>query len=197
MVAHHVLAPHLSLIIGGYTLATWLTEKVSNLEVERHDFDPTTALVLRDYEFGRQVRSYLYNGDGTVDTLKDAAGKATRLLNYRRGKPQLVQMADGNVESQVINNLGKPDSRTNAAGTTTGYAYDTMGRVSRVTYPTGDGAAYYPTEQFFEPVNSVEYGLAPGHWRQTITTGNILNYGPGQQPIMSLEKRQPGHNRLE
>ncbi len=30
LVAHHVLFPHLSLMIGGYTLATWLTEKLSN-----------------------------------------------------------------------------------------------------------------------------------------------------------------------
>ena len=30
LVAHHVLLPHLSLAIGGYTLATWLTERLSN-----------------------------------------------------------------------------------------------------------------------------------------------------------------------
>ena len=30
LVAHHVLLPHLSLVIGGYTLATWLTERLSN-----------------------------------------------------------------------------------------------------------------------------------------------------------------------
>ena len=30
LVAHHVLFPHLSLMIGGYTLATWVTERLSN-----------------------------------------------------------------------------------------------------------------------------------------------------------------------
>ena len=43
LVAHHVLFPHLSLMIGGYTLATWLSEKLSN-EVTGRTRDTNRAI---------------------------------------------------------------------------------------------------------------------------------------------------------
>jgi hypothetical protein len=41
-----------------------------------------------------------------------------------------------------------------------------------VTYPTADTNGWEPTGTTFEPVGSAEYGIAAGHWRQTVSTGN-------------------------
>lgn len=151
-----------------------VTETTTGREIESHDYDSATALKTASRSFGKKMNSYGYNADGTIDTVKDAADRAIRLTKYKRGKPQSVAYPDGNSESQVINNLGNADSRTNAAGTTTSFLYDTMGRVAKITYPTGDAASYHSTTQVFEPVGTAEYGLPAGHWRQTISTGNAL-----------------------
>lgn len=148
----------------------------ADVEIEAHDYDSLTALRIATREFRRPVRSYAYNVDGTLAAVGDSAGKVTRLLNHRRGKPQQVIYADGTSESQIVNNLGNPDSRTNAAGTTTTFGYDSMGRLSSVSYPAGDPVAYFPTLQVFEQANAPRYGLEAGHWRQTISTGNAYTF---------------------
>jgi RHS repeat-associated protein len=149
-----------------------VTERPSGIQIERHVYDPTTALETQTFSFGLETSSFAYHPDGTVATVRDAARRETLLRQYKRGRPQSVQYPDTTGESQVVNNLGKPDSRTNGAGTMTSYEYDLMGRVRRITYPAGDSAAYSPTEQTFEQIASHEYGLPPGHWRQTISTDN-------------------------
>lgn len=141
-------------------------------EIERHEYHPTTALRMASWSFGRRVQTFDHYPDGTLSAVGDAAGKLTRLYDHRRGKPQRVVYADGTNESQVVNNLGNPDSRTNAAGTTTTFGYDPMGRVSSIAYPSGDAVAYFPTSQVFEQATLPRYGLEAGHWRQTINTGN-------------------------
>ncbi|WP_235935247.1 RHS repeat domain-containing protein, partial [Undibacterium crateris] len=49
-----------------------------------------------------------------------------------------------------------------------------MGRLNRITPPADSNLAYYPTVLTFEPVGTDEYGLSPGHWRQTTVTGNAV-----------------------
>ncbi len=149
-----------------------MTELTSGREVEWHSYHTSTAMRTGSSSFGKIVRTYSYNADGTLSSVGDAAGRQTLLSNHKRGKPQFVTQPDGRTESQVINNLGNSDSRTNAAGTTTTFGYDTMGRVASITYPGGDAAAYHLTTQAFEQVAFPEYGLAANHWRQTIATGN-------------------------
>ena len=98
---------------------------------------------VRSWAFGRLVKSYAYNADGTLSTVYDAANRPTRLAGHKRGKPQQLTHPDGVVESQVINNLGNADSRTNAVGGVTRFSYDAMGRVSRIEPPASPIAASF------------------------------------------------------
>jgi uncharacterized protein RhaS with RHS repeats len=126
------------------------------------------------------------------------AGKTTRLYSHQRGKPQYVVHPDYSSESQVINNLGNADSRTNAASTTTSFQHDTMGRVAQINYPTGDPVAYLPTTQNFVQVPYDEWDLPAGHWRQTISTGNgITTRWFDAMWRVRLEHRQDAANPAE
>jgi RHS repeat-associated protein len=153
-----------------------VTETDSGTEIESNNyFDPyDKALKVSTTSYGKRQKSFTYFGDGTLASVSDAANRPTSLSGFRRGKPQFVAYPDGSSESQVVNNLGNADARTNAVGTTTRFEYDAMGRVARVIQPTGDAAAYHDTVQRFEQVGYEEYGLPAGHWRQTITTGNAV-----------------------
>ena len=67
---------------------------------------------------------------------------------------------------------------TNAVGSKTCYAYDAMGRVSQVTYPSEstvgvcDASAWNIQTFTFTPVAHDEHGLAPGHWTMRNRLGN-------------------------
>ena len=150
-----------------------LTELTTGLVVEAHDYDPVTAVPKAKHSFGKKIESYDYNpSDGTLSVVYDAAGKATTLYDFKRGQPQRVVYADGSSESQVINDQGWASSRTTTshpdeAGFTTRYDFDAMGRVTAI-YPPSE----YTTTLEFTQVGYAEFGLAPGHWRQTVTKGN-------------------------
>jgi RHS repeat-associated protein len=139
---------------------------------ESYNYDATNALRTTKFSFGLQTESYNYYPDGTLKTRFDPAGRGTTLSNYKRGVAQNVAYPDATAESAVVNNLGRVSSSTNAAGTTTSYTYDAMGRLASTTHPNEAGLTYHPTTQLFELANVAEFGLAAGHWRQTITTGN-------------------------
>ena len=149
-----------------------VVELTSGREVERHTFDNSKALKSASYSFGLLVNSFAYRVDGTLETLFDAANRPIAFQNFMRGKPQWAGFADGSIASRVVNNLGNVVSDTNEVGTTTHYTFDAMGRVASINYPTGDPVAYAPTNQSFTQVFVNEYGLAPGHWLQTVNTGS-------------------------
>lgn len=149
-----------------------VVELTTNLEVERHTFLAASALKSASYFFGRQTNSFAYRADGTLQTLYDAANRPIEFQNFMRGKPQRAVFADGSTATRTVNNLGKVSADTNEVGTTTTYGFDAMGRVNRIDYPTGDSGGYLPTLINVVQVGALEYGLAPGHWRQIISTGN-------------------------
>ena len=149
-----------------------VAELTTNQEVERHIFEDATALKSASFSFGRPTHRFAYRADGTLQTLYDAADRPIQFQDFMRGKPQRAIFADGSVASRVISNLGQVESQTNEAGTTTSYTFDAMGRVASINYPGGDPVAYLPTLQSFTQVPADEYGLPPGHWRQTVSTGN-------------------------
>jgi RHS repeat-associated protein len=65
-----------------------------------------------------------------------------------------------------------------------------MGRVNKITYPTGDTTAWSATTIAFAAVGSAEYGIAAGHWRQTISTGNgrkITYFDAMWRPVLTRE----------
>ncbi len=73
-----------------------------------------------------------------------------------------------------MDDRGWLSSVTDENGFKTCYAYDSMGRMITVTYPsetqTGvcDTSAWNQTRQEFAQINAIEWDIPAGHWRQTI-----------------------------
>ncbi|MBL8326719.1 MAG: hypothetical protein JNJ89_17335 [Rubrivivax sp.] len=149
-----------------------LTESTTGLAEQLNDYDPLNGLRTAKREFGRLVESYTYHTDGNLWQRKDPLGRATTFTDYYRGIARSVTGRDGFSESAAVNALGQITSYTNEAGTTTTYGYDAMGRLASIGYPPEAWGSYYPTTISFSQVQSTEYGIAPGHWRQIISTGN-------------------------
>lgn len=142
---------------------------VAGVVAKKTIYNAATALPKESYSFGKLASRYVFNADGTLDSIKDGLSQTTRFTNYKRGLPQNVSYADGTGISAVVNNIGTIASVTNEAGKTTSYGYDAMGRLASKTPPGGN-----PTSLLFVQVPSDEYGIEPNHWRQTITTGNAV-----------------------
>lgn len=151
-----------------------LTDLGSGLVPETNDYDPATALRTRSYNFGLLKARYGYHPDGTLHTLADAVNPPTVLTNYWRGVPRNVALPDGSSESAAVNNLGLLTAHTNAAGTTTHFGYDAMGRLANIVYPPEPAGSYHPKFISHQQVPAADRGLEPGHWRQTITTGQAV-----------------------
>jgi RHS repeat-associated protein len=109
---------------------------------------------------------------GRVSTIKDGNGQTTTLSNWYRGIPRTVQFADGTSRSAMVSPLGWVTSVTDENGFATSYGHDAMGRVNQVTHPGGDSVAWAPTTISTVQVSTAEYGIAGGHWRETVSTGN-------------------------
>lgn len=117
--------------------------------------------------FGILKNTISYHPDGTVASKSDGAGNTTYFSDYMRGIARNVSYPNGATETGEVNNVGLVTSVTDAAGYTTSFGYDPMGRLASITPPAG----FTRTALTFEPVGFEEYGLAAGHWRQTITKG--------------------------
>ncbi|KAF1714291.1 hypothetical protein CSC71_04445 [Pseudoxanthomonas sangjuensis] len=155
-------------------------------------YDTTYALPLTQSAFGKLQQTLTYDTAsavstgqrGTLKTVKDGNNNVTTLTNWKRGIPQTIkypitpESPTGATESAVVNDNGWITSVTDENGYKTCYGYDVMGRISQVTYPSEatagacDTSTWAATTQVFEPVASTEYGIAAGHWRQTVSTGN-------------------------
>ena len=159
--------------LGKWVLGQTKQVDAAGREVEWHQYDLNTTQRLATREFGRPTGSYEYNPvDGTLSTVYDPAGRPTILGNYKRGRPQVVTYPDGSSASQVLNNLGNADTRTNEAGFTTVYGYDAIGRLASINHPAEPTGGYHGTIISHEQVPYPDRGLAAGHWRQTTFTGN-------------------------
>jgi len=174
-------------------LSLWVlgqVESVTNQDtgkvVSQTAYDPATALPLRRYAFGNPQpwQTLTYNADGSVATVRDGNNNVTTLSGWKRGIPQSIkypatpEAPTGATESAVVNDDGTIASVTDENGYKTCYAYDAMGRVSQITYPSEtqlgicDASVWTPTTISFTAGNLAAYGLPAGHWRQTTLTGN-------------------------
>jgi RHS repeat-associated protein len=151
-----------------------VTESSTGSVVESYSFDPVTLRPANVYRHGKLMHTNAFYANGLLLSRADGEGKKTTFASYKRGIPQLVTYHDANTESAVVNDIGLITSYTNEAKTTTGYGYDSMGRLSSITPPAGDPGGAFATTRSFVPVAAAEYGLPAGHWRQTITTGNAV-----------------------
>ena len=161
-----------------WVLGQAASHTIAGVQTSSTSYDPNTALPTASYKFGKLQATYGFNADGTLARIVDGLNHVTTFSSYMRGLPQRIGYADGTSISGVVQNIGVLTSVTNEAGTTWNYGYDTMGRISSKTPPSGDGVAYNPTYFLFEQVPYAEYGLEANHWRQTIATGNAftVNY---------------------
>ena len=169
--------------LGQWVLGQLKTLKAAGLTPLENRYDSQARLV-EVLKYGISQGSSGYNSDGTLAWRADGAGRRTNFSSYRRGLPQGISYPDGGSESAAVNNLGLITSLTDAAGYTTGYGYDSAGRLASITPPGG----WTPTTLTFERVSSPEYGLPANHWRQTISQGNartIAYYDGFWRPLMT------------
>ncbi|MGY6517175.1 MAG: RHS repeat protein, partial [Lysobacteraceae bacterium] len=152
-----------------------LTRRVTNhdtgLEMTSIEYDSALAVPLRTYDFGALRHVLSYRSDGTVSRIQDALGRNTHLNQWKRGIPQQVVFHDGSSRSAVVNDRGEITSFTDEAGHTHHYQYDPMGRMRQITYPTGGDVSWHPTTLEFARSATGEFGIAAGHWRQTVSRG--------------------------
>jgi YD repeat-containing protein len=150
---------------------------VDGLVAEQTLYD-ADRLPWKTYAFGKLRNVFTYRADGTVATVQDGKGNTTTYSSWKRGIPQSVRFPatsespSGATRSAVVSNEGWITSVTDENGFVTAYAYDPMGRITQVTYPAGDSVAWAPTTSVFGPVGTAENGIAAGHWKQTVSTGN-------------------------
>jgi RHS repeat-associated protein len=154
-------------------------------------FDPATDLPTKEYQFGLLKTTNSWNANGTLFTTADGRSDTTTLTNWKRGVPQSIKFFDNTTRSAVVNDDGWITSINDENGYTTGYTYDAMGRISKVTYPAGDTIAWNAANSSFAKVSTTEYGLAAGHWTLTQTTGNHRKqtfYDAHWNPVLTREE---------
>jgi len=142
------------------------------------------ALPSKVYRFGKLEGTMTYNADGTLASAIDGRNNVTALSNWKRGVPQLIEYPAtaeapaGSTRIATVDGDGWITSVTNEIGAKTCYTYDTMGRISSITYPSEtalgicDSSRWSQTAINFVQVNAQEYGLEPGHWRHSYYQGN-------------------------
>ena len=117
---------------------------------------------------------------GTLSAITDGLGRTTTLSNWKRGAPQSVTFPTSPITTQTaqVNNLGNLDWVEDELGSRSCYGYDSIGRMSSITYPSESAAhvcntsTWSATTRSFVPVATAELGLAAGHWKLTTQTGN-------------------------
>ncbi|MEO7930329.1 MAG: DUF6531 domain-containing protein, partial [Lysobacter sp.] len=180
-------------------LAKWVVGQVASVTdgsvpatpISRTVYDATTAMPLQTFSFELLQQTLTYNTNGTLATVTDGRNNVTTLSNWYRGIPRLINYPDSTSESATVNPIGSLMSTTDPLGYATSYTYDAIGRLSGITYPTGDSVVWSATTRTFAPVATTEYGLAAGHWKQVVTTGSELHttyYDAQWRPVITLDQ---------
>ena len=81
---------------------------------------------------------YTYTAQGDVATKRDARSKTSTLSSYLRGTPQNESHPEGVAIVRVVDAVGNVTSQTDGENATTGYAYDRLARLTRITHPLGN-----------------------------------------------------------
>lgn len=157
--------------------AYWLiglpeTTTINNVQTERTDYDAVSLLPVARHRFGLKYRTLTWDSLGRVTSLKDGLNHTTSLSQHLYGQPRRFDYADGTFATRVLNAFGEVTSVTNEAGNTTGYTRDDMGRITRITYPTGDTQAWVTRDISYTQLTASENGWAAGLWRVEDTEGN-------------------------
>lgn len=152
--------------------------KLDNLntgkEVSRTAFNASAQPAQR-YAFGQLRQSLTYNADGTVATIVDANNNTIALSNYKQGLPRRIDYPGATYVALDIDDNGWISSVRDEAGYTTGFSYDSMGRMTKTTYPAGDTVAWEPLQSAFGRLAAGDpkpQGIVTGQWLQTDWQGN-------------------------
>ena len=158
-------------------------------EVEStNTYNPSNDTLLTRARFGQPLMSYTFNSAGQLASFTDGNNHTTGLSNYKRGIPQTIGYPDSTSETLVVDDLGQISAITDQAGHTTSYSYDPVGRISGISYPTGDEVAWSPESFTYSFVTSAERGLAANHWKRTTTTGGattVTYFDAMLRPVLS------------
>ncbi|MDQ3268747.1 MAG: hypothetical protein M3Q11_00880, partial [Pseudomonadota bacterium] len=181
--------------LGRWVIGQAKRSITNGIETSRTEFDslsrPSTT-----YNFGKRQSIIGYHPDGTLASVTDGRNLTTRLSNWSRGLPQLIEHPDGTRQSAVVDHRGWITSVTDENGYRTCYAYDSMGRATTVTHPSEtalgvcDASAWKPTYQSFAPLNAPEWDVQQGLWKQTIVTGDAYRqvyFDALWRPILTRE----------
>ncbi|MBH1626068.1 RHS repeat protein [Stenotrophomonas maltophilia] len=177
-------------------LGTWTLGGVARMEdadtgevQSRTEFN-AQALPQSTWEFGKLKQTFAYDALGNISQVADGNGNVTKLLDYKRGMPRRILYADGTAVSATIDDNGWVLSRTDEIGATTGYSYDSMGRLELIHYPAGDVTGWNDTIISNQRTSGSERGLAPGHWKKVESTGNarrVTYHDALMRPVLTEE----------
>lgn len=134
--------------------------------------------------FGVERAEIAYRSDGTISSVKDALDRETRLNNWHRGQPREVIQAYGRPEARrskkVIDDNGWVTETEDALLRKTGYQYDEMGRLTKLT----------PPDSWTSTNIGYDFPSAGGIL-QTITKGDAfteITYDSMQQQVLQYQK---------
>jgi YD repeat-containing protein len=174
---------------------------VNDIETSRQTFD-SNDLPSQFYTFGKLVRTTTFAADGTLATEADGAGAATTFSSWKNGiaraisYPATPDAPSGTSISATVDDNGWLTKALNEVGSATCYTYDAMGRLASITPPAeqtpgacdDSEATWKKTVINFAPyAASAEYGIAAGHWKQTLSNGNqrvVTYYDALWQPLV-------------
>jgi RHS repeat-associated protein len=175
-------------------LVTSVTNSDTGKIQSQTDYDANSLLPIRSYNFGLLSETNVYNSNGTLATTIDPKGAATNFSNYKRGIPQTVSFPDGSSITAAVNDLGWITSTTDQLASVTSYEYDSMGRISKINYPTGDTNAWAPTNYMFSENKTTENlympGASYGQWRQSVwddRKAQVTYFDAYLRPILEQE----------
>jgi RHS repeat-associated protein len=173
---------------GPWILGNVASVSVSGVAVHSVDnvYDDLGRL-LNTKKFGIPQKSYTYFTDpndlakGAVATMADGAGHTAHYSNYKRGFPQDVTFADASTLHVDVDDYARITSYVDQNGYQTCYAYDDVGRVTKITFPSqtqpstcSDSGGWNATNLSYVQESQPAFGLAEWHWKITATTGNSI-----------------------
>ncbi|MCC8361806.1 RHS repeat protein [Lysobacter sp. A6] len=186
-------------------LASWVlgqpkksTNDNTGLAESETIYDAATALPLRTYKFGKLQQTLTYNGDGTLATASNGNDSPTfnttvTFSSWKRGLPQRIDFPTSEYKTLSIDDYGLIRHVIDENGFKTCYAFDAMGRLSGITYPSKTtagacDASWNKLVRTFQSTTDVEYGLSAGHWREFVQTGQGIKavyYDAMWRPVLT------------
>jgi len=158
--------------------------------VDKYVYDLDRVTLAEQWRFGQKLMTYTYDAQGEPASITDGNTHTTTLTNYKRGIPQTITTPDNKTQSVVVDDFGQIGSLTDQVGSTTLYSYDPMGRLTGITYPTGDEQVWLPQTYAYAYVTSTELGIPAGHWRRTVSHGGarvVTYFDALLRPILTTQ----------